>query len=379
MPEIWLNYGSTEVVLEIMAENLEQTIDSGRGALGPEKIIEKLDAIDVSKPFDLVLMHDSQAVRQTVSTLFSLCERRSAPLPGILADRDVMSSVKAGLPEGSVIGEFAAKADGGHLVHGSNNNDDIEDSQGRSLVFVAEAEFDGLFGYKTVATRLIKRFGSEAMLAAYAKRDGNLPSPGRRSGSLIEATKFADTFEIRGIEAVAGSAGITDIFVGHPSDTTAKASALLESVSIKDIEQAQKTMITSTGKAASNTTLDDALSSLWNCHGAIRNNGLCILVAECARGLGPDAVRMHVEGRLPEERLRNPSEYISGMENLLFLSEVRQKCQIALVSILPEIYMRRLGMIPLAGMKSSVEYILRTQGVRQKVTVIKDGARLLLR
>jgi hypothetical protein len=67
------------------------------------------------------------------------------------------------------------------------------------------------------------------------------------------------------------------------------------------------------------------------------------------------------------------------MENLLFLSEIQKNFQIALVSILPEFYVKKLNMISLPGMKYSMDYILKTQGVRQKVSIITDGARLLLR
>ena len=67
------------------------------------------------------------------------------------------------------------------------------------------------------------------------------------------------------------------------------------------------------------------------------------------------------------------------MENLLFLSEIQQKFQIGLVSILPEFYAKKLNLISLSGVKYSMDYILKTQGLRQKVTVVSDGARTLLR
>ena len=67
------------------------------------------------------------------------------------------------------------------------------------------------------------------------------------------------------------------------------------------------------------------------------------------------------------------------MENLLFLSEIQKKFQIGLVSILPEFYAKKLNLVSLPGVKYSMDYILKTQGLRQKVTVVSDGARILLR
>ena len=360
MPEIWLNYGITDVVLDIRAENLEQKIDSDAKVMGDEAINEKIGSIDLSKPMELVVLHNSSSVQKIISSLFFLCEQKSVPFPKILAEKKIINLVKSGLPEGSSINEF--------------NNADLSNS---NLVFMGEVEFDGLFGYETIATRLIKKFGQDSMLSAYAKRKDNLPAPGQPTESFQEAKKFADNFEIQGIEIVANSKGIVDFTIGHPSQTTS-VSSTLESFGIKDVEP-QKSMIISTGKDASNDNLGKSLSSLWNCSGAIKKDGLAVLVAECKTGLGSDAIQQFIEDRLTFEQLRNPTKYVSGMEDLLFLSEIQKNFQIALVSILPEFYVKKLNMISLSGIKHAMDYILKTQGARQKVAVVTDGARLLLR
>ena len=360
MPEIWLNYGITDVVLDIKAENLEQKIDSEGNVLDDSSINEKLNMLDLSKPMELVVLHNSKSILKIISSLFTLCEQKSKPFPKILTDKKILNLVKSGLPEGSSINEF-----------------DDEGISNSNLVFMGEMEFNGLFGYETISTRLIKKFGQESMLSAYAKRQGNLPSPGKYSESLTEAKKFTDNFEIQGIEIIANSEGIMDFTIGHPSETIS-STKILESNSIKDVGQ-HKTMIISTGKDASNDNLANSFSSLWNCSNAIKKDGLAILIAECKGGLGSDALQQYLEGRLTLEQLRNPSKYISGMENLLFLSEIQKNFQIGLVSILPEFYAKKLDMISMQGIKYSMDYILKTQGVRQKVAVVTDGARLLLR
>ena len=360
MPEIWLNYGITDVVLDIRAENLEQKIDSEGKILEDSVINEKLNTLDLSKPMELVVLHNSKSIQKIISSLFTLCEQKSKPFPKILADKKILNLVKAGLPEGSSINEF----------------DDIEISNS-NLIFIAEMEFDGLFGYETISTRLIKKFGLESMLSAYAKRQGNLPTPGQYPESLEESKKFTNNFEIQGIEIVANSEGIIDFSIGHPSETLSETK-IMESHSIKDIDH-HKTMVISTGKDSSNDNLGKSLSSLWNCANAIKKDGLAILVAECKSGLGSDAIQQYIEGRLTLEQLENPIKYISGMEDLLFLSQVQKNFQICLVSILPEFYAKKLNMISLQGIKYSLDYILKTQGAKQKVVVVTDGARLLLR
>ena len=363
MPEIWLNYGLTDVVLDIKAENLEQKIDSEGKTLDDSVINEKLaTTLDLSKPLELVVLHNSKSILKIISSLFTLCEQKSKPFPKILTDKRILNLVKSGLPEGSSINEF-------NVDTGISN---------ANLVFLGEMEFNGLFGYETIATRLIKKFGQESMLSAYAKRHGNLPTPGQYPESLTEAKKFTDNFEIQGIEIIANSEGIVDFSIGHPSETAVSSTKIFESHSIKDVGQ-HKTLVISTGKDSSNDTLGNSLSSLWNCSNAIKKDGLAILVAECKGGLGSDTLQQYVENRLTIEQLRNPSKYINGMEDLLYLSEIQKNFQIGLVSILPEFYAKKLNMISMQGIKYSMDYILKTQGSRQKVAVITDGARLLLR
>ena len=148
MPEIWLNYGITDIVLDIRAENLEQKIDSDGKILEDIAINEKLSTIDLTKPMELVVLHNSKSIQKIISSLFTICEQKSLPFPKILAEKKIMNLVKSGLPEGSSINEF--------------DNADLSNS---NLVFIGEMEFDGLFGYETISTRLIKKFGQESMLS----------------------------------------------------------------------------------------------------------------------------------------------------------------------------------------------------------------------
>ena len=388
MPEIWLNYGPTDVVLDIKAENLEQQIDSEGQVLEQQEIIEILDVLDLSKPIDLVVLHDSVAVRTIITCLHMLCEQKSMSVfPVLLADRATIKSIKPGLPEGVTIHEFGNNHPISSIplpisiIQNGSSDTDVHvntDHTNQNLVFLAETEFDGLFGYQTVATRLLRMFDPDSMLSAYAKRDGNLPSPGKYTASLTEAKKFVDKFEIKSIELVATSKGITGITIGHPSQTTIPTAKKLESGSIREIGE-HKSMIVSTGKTASNYTLSSSLASLWNCSSPIKKNGVCILVAECTYGLGGEAIQRHIENRLSIEQIVNPSVYLNGMEDLLFLSSMRDRFQIGLVSILPDLYTKKLGMIQLQGVTQSLAYILKTQGSRQKVSIVSDGARILLR
>ena len=57
MPEIWLNYGNNDVVLDILAENLEERPVFESNNLDDSKINEKLESLDLSKPIEIVLLN----------------------------------------------------------------------------------------------------------------------------------------------------------------------------------------------------------------------------------------------------------------------------------------------------------------------------------
>ncbi len=359
MPEIWLNYGKTEVVLDIKAENLDQTLDSQGTILNDSEIGQKLDSIDITKPIELVVLNHSKLVKKTILTLFEKCEHKSAPKPQIFADKKIIKLVKAGLPEENSVSEF--------------RNTELSNS---NLVFMSEMEFDGLFGFESTATRLIKKFGNEQMLSAYEKRNGNLPTPGQENENVQIAQKFTDGFEINAIEIAANSKGIVDLVVGHPSKTITVSKSFLNSAK-KQVEK-HRTLMISTGKDSSNDSLGKSLNSLWNCNGAIKDGGLGILLAECKDGIGSEAIQQYIEGRMSLDRLKKPAKYVNGMEDLLFLTEIQKRFQVGLVSVLPEFYAKKLNITTFAGIKRVMDHVLKVQGIKQKVAVVSDGARLLL-
>jgi hypothetical protein len=362
MPEIWLSYGPTDVVLDVKAENLEKQIVPGGINLIDSEITSKLESLDMSKPTEFVIMENSKTVQKIISLLLDICTKKSLPKPKFLVDKSDLNLMKNIFSDPDMsISEF-------DTTQFSNTN----------LVFISEIEFDGLFGYDTISTKLLRRFGKDHMLEAYEKREGNLPLPGYELKTMEVAKKFTDGFEISAIEIAANQSGTVDIATGHPSSTSSLSKSL-SSTAISDIEK-HRVAIVSTGKEASNKTLSRSLSSIWNCSNAIKEEGLVILLAECKNGLGSEAIQQYVEGRMNLDRLKNPSKYVPGMDDLLFLTEMRKKFGIGIVSILPYFFTKdKLGMIPFSGAKEAIDYVLKIYGDRQKVAIISDGSHVLLR
>ena len=360
MPEIWLNYGQNEVVLDIQQENLNEKSSDGNKLLEESKIDEKLNTLDLSKPVEIAILNYTNSVQQILTKIFKKCEERSFSNPKILVNKRIIPLVKSNNSESISINEF--------------EQDEISNA---NLTFLSEMEFDGLFGFETIATRLLKQFGKSEMLDEFKKRESDLPIPGKTGSNMQVAEKFVDGFEISSIEIIANAKGISDFSIGHPKNSNSLSQSFADSC-VKTIDR-QRTMIISTGKDASNETLNVSLNSLWNCYSIVKNQGFVVLLAECLNGIGSDAFQQFIDGRLTIERVKNGTKYVDGMENLLYLSEIQKKFQVGLVSVLPEIYLKKLGIIPIDGVKKSMDYILKNVGPRQKVEVVNDGARMLLR
>lgn len=362
MPEIWLGYGSADVVLDIKAENLEKLIGPSGTSLTDPEIALKLQKIDLTKPTELVMMDTTKPVHKIISILMEICIQRSLPKPKILAEKSNLHLIRNVFSDPSIsISEY--------------DNSQINNA---NLIFLGEVEFDGLFGYNTISTKLLRRFGKEHMLEAYGKRNGNLPHPGEDMSTIEVAKKFTDGFEISALEIVANSAGIIDLSIGHPSSTITLSKSL-SSVATNEAGK-NRIVVISTGKESSSETLSNALSAVWNCANAVKEEGLAILLAECKNGLASESIQQYIEGGMSLDRLRNPAKYVDGMEDLLFLTELQKTFKIGIVSILPHYYTKdKLAMIPFGGAKESLEYVLKTYGETQKIAIISDGIHVLLR
>jgi hypothetical protein len=357
MPEVWMNYGPVDAVLDIRAENLGDTLGGDAEALSQEGLDAALAGVPVDDSTVLVVLHDTAAVRHTISRLYALCEGKSAAFPRILADGGARVSIGAGLPEGSVVGTFGA------------GTDDL----GSNLIFVSEVEPDGLFGYQTVCTRLLRRFGRRQMLEAYECRAGDAPVSGSDPPPYSVAREFAEQFEVSSIEVAGGRKGVYGLYAGHPSACDAQDLAgPYASVGV----HSARTAVGSSGRAFGPDTLARSLPSLWTLWGSLRSGGQAVLLAECGGGLGSEALLRHTEGSLGD--LHHPSEYVGGMEDVLFTQTVTRDTDVVLVTALPEVYAGRLGMTLARQAQGALDVILK-KNPRRKITILPDASRTVLR
>jgi hypothetical protein len=368
MPEIWLRYGTTDVVLDIRFENLANQISANFQALSDEEIRTAIAGAPITDNMLVLALSGSRAIGRAVAML-----GEDARAKGFNITVDV--------PQKSA-GALRASLAGNETI--SINRIDYRSLQDRmskfqSTVIVSSVAYDPLFGFAGAPTALLRGLLADSMAEAFRARENSRPAPGVQGGPLKVATSAAANIPATSVELVASSGSIAGVHTGGIKEAFEKAVLQLQSISAVDIEPVKCAIISASGEAGIHSTLTGSLNSLWNSVHAVKEGGSAILVAENREGVGGGALQMFIEGRLRPEQLQE-SPYIDGLEHLLFIEELRQKYELGLVSTLPHYYARtKLGFTTYAGMKDILDKLPEKHGKNFKALVLSDADIVLLK
>ncbi len=365
MPELWLRYGGTEVVLDIKAENLLDYVTWETENLGEEQVraaLEKVTATEGSA--QVVVLTASRMLVQICAMLADGLRGRGTTIGSVYVPGSMLSACRSALQEKGIQSVNRIPSDPSTLQPGT--------------IFLSQTTFDPLFGYSGAPTHLLRYFGGGEMLDAYKARSGDAPGPGASNNALSMAHKFAEGFDGPSVEVIPGSRGVADIVVDKPAKAHREAIAKIESLAGVEVERSKAAIISPGGDGPSN--LSSTLNSLWNCIGVVRDEGSATLLAECRDGFGSAALERLVEGKIEFRDAHNPREYVDGLEDLLYLEEANKTHELLLISTLPDYYVKKiLGFKTFRKIKDALHHILNTYGQRQKVLVVSDGSRMLLK
>lgn len=368
MPEIWLRYGTTDVVLDIRFENLANQISAGFQELPEEEIRAAIAGVPLSDNMLILALSGSKAAGRTIAMLGEEIRAKGF-------------NFKVDVPH-KAAGALRASLAGNETV--SINRIDYQSLQDRmskfqSTVIVSSVTYDPLFGFAGAPTALLRGLLADSMAEAFRARENNRPAPGVQGGPLKVATSAAANIPATSVELVASSGSIAGVHTGGINEAFEKAVLQLQSISAVDIEPVKCAIISASGEAGIHSTLTGSLNSLWNSVHAVKEGGSAILVAENREGVGGGAPQMFIEGRLRPEHLQE-SPYIDGLEHLLFIEELRQKYELGLVSTLPHYYARtKLGFTTYAGMKDILDKLPEKHGKNFKALVLSDADIVLLK
>jgi hypothetical protein len=368
MPEIWLRYGTTDVVLDIRFENLANQISAGFQALPEEKVKAAVAGVPLTDNMLILALSGSKAAGRAIAMLGE-------------AAREKRLNFTVDVPHRAA-GALRANLAGNETI--SINRIDYQSLQDRmgkfqSTVAISTVAYDPLFGFAGAPTALLRNLLPDSMAEAFRAKKNNRPAPGLQGGPLKVASSAAAGIAATSVELVASSNGIAGVHTGSINEAFEKAISQLQSISAVETDPVKCAIISASDEAGAHSTLAGSLNSLWNSVHAVMEDGSAILVAENREGVGGGALQMFIEGRLRQEQLQQ-SPYIDGLEHLLFIEEMRQKYELGLVSTLPHYYARgKLGFTTYAGMKDILDKLPEKHGKNFKALVLSDADIVLLK
>ncbi len=368
MPEIWLRYGSTDVVLDIRFENLANQISATFPALPDDQIAAALAGVQLTDNMLLIALSGSKAATKVIAMLAD-----QARAKGFNFTIDVPQRLA---------GTLRASLAGNETI--SINRIDYQSLAERmgkfqSTIMVSSVAYDPLFGFAGAPTMLLRNLFADKMSEAFVARKNNRPAPGTHGDPLKVAASAAEGIPATSIEIVASSGGIAGVHTGSINEAFDKAVSQLQLISTVETDPVKCAIISASSETGNHLTLATSLNSLWNTIHAVKEGGSAILVAENREGVGGGALQMFIEGRLKPEQL-HMSPYVDGLEHLLFIEEMRQKIELGLVSTLPHYYARtKLGFSTYAGMKDILDKLPEKQGKNFRALVMSDADIILLK
>ncbi len=371
MPELWFKYGITDVVLNIRYENLLKHITASSFALlSDDQIKNCLNDVTLTQDTMIFALSDTKSAAMVISILVQLARSRGIPDIRVGVLPRIQPVLKSNLADKTILT---------NQIDQDSFHSKIKHH--RQVIFVSQITYDPLFGYNGTPTILVRNYMHDHMLEALNARQDNLPKPGVIGPPLDVVLSSNKDLPAKSIQIIANSFGIAGICYGSIVGSFEEAIRQLNSIAVVNADLAKSAIINASSETGPHSTLLDSLNSLWNIIHIVRENGSAVLLSENSGGLGGRALEMYVEGRLDVEQSKdNLSEYIEGLEHLIYIKELSQKYQLGIMSTLPQYYLKtKLGIKTYGGMKNVIEELLAKHGKNAKILVVSDPDIMLLR
>lgn len=321
--EIWVPYGSVESLLTLQAENLGELVDPT-----PEGHAEELAQMlkDRIRGFQRLVICDSRPA--TLKLMKALAPNLPQEAPMTL-NAPSPKSVEEGVPEikGKVT-KLSAPSIGVPVGNGEAKLP-VELSEGKNF-FLATGEPDPLFGYTDARVSAALSYVAGGRRLAYEARDGEAPM-------MLQETRAYSTLASV-MDGLKDNAYVTVVTRGgEPFSLIDGGAKDARGHYFPQQPSPAKGIVVGGGGRGYDDTFSGVLRLAMGALGAVRRGGDILLVGECGNGIGSDALQMQAQGRLGEGNLRR-AFYADGIEEISYLSMLREDYTVTLLSSLPDLY-----------------------------------------
>ncbi len=369
MPEIWLKYGTTDIVLDIKFENLLKHVSSDYPLLTDDEIKSALKDVIIGDNTLILALSGSRSVAKIITTLSQIAQPKGY--------EKLTVDVFPGIAEALKMYITDTKISLRRIDYLS-----LQERLGRfqNVIFISHVTYDPLFGFGGTPTLVLRNFMKDRMSEAFKSRQNDLPSVGNKGTPLQIAFSYCENIPALSIEVVANYHGIAGIYYGNILQSFDDAVNKLSAISTIKTEPTKSAIISMSSEIPRHLTLTNSLNALWNASHIVKEGGAVVLIAENKQGIGGGALQMFIEGKLNMEEARRSTSYIDGLEHLFFIEALKQKYELGILSTIPKYYLRTLlGFTTYNGTKDILQDLLTKYGKNNKVLAVSDGDLILLK
>ena len=363
MPEIWLGYGDSEVILDIKFENIRDNSKSDFLLRDNESLSSELEKKIKLKDSTLIL--NFNPFLQMIPILRYINEtKKKLEINNIeinTLSKNIPLRIKRELNEKGI------------SINRIENNEVLNKAKTfENITILEKIEYDPFFGYKGAPTELTRTCFPNEMNQAYSTVIDRFPQPGIKPEPLSISYEVSKKLNLESINVIASNDGINSIYSGDIEKSFNKSIEEFEKISKKKVEKSKSLFISGNSNFNIQSTLSNSLNLLWNNYQILKEKGIVILLSENRMGLGEGALLQYIENRLDQAGLRK-HQYLKDLEHLNFLNLIKDKLEIYAVSSLPKVYLNKLGIQPLSRVKDGLETILIKHGKTSKVLIIPNS------
>lgn len=359
MPEIWLGYGSTDVVLDIKQENLLYCYPE-LNLLSDENIKDTLADIKFSKKTLIFPLSSSKWIKKIISFLIEINKTDSTKEIEIGTFSEYFLQIKNQFDDNIRIFQMDKNVFYEYIKNFDN------------VIFISQIGYEPLFGFSVTPSMLVRNCVDGLMDEIFHSYEIISPNPGQIGDPLKIALEFYDKLGLYSIEILSNQYGISRLYCGFDSTFIKSSVSNFKSSTNFNLAE-QKSLIVSSGVEPENhSTLTNSLYSLWNSIKILKNQGMAVLLAENSHGIGDGALTMYLEGKLNLSQIKKIN-YVNGLEHLVYLENLKNEYYLGLVSSIPFHYTKtKLGLTTFNNVKEVLQNMLTRYGKSNKIAICPE-------
>jgi hypothetical protein len=364
MPEVWLGYGDTEVILDIKYENILDNVKPQFSLLNTESLnLELANKIKLKNSNLIIIFTPFLQMIPILKYIYQEYKKQnnSSSLEFNTTSKYIPFKIKRILNDNGI---YINRIENKEILNKIKNVD--------KTIILEKVEVDPFFGYKGPSTELIRTCFSNEMNIAFSTIYDKLPQPGQITEALNISIEKSRAINCDVINVISNNDGINSIYIGEMEESFKKTIKILNSISKIEVDNSKSAFITGNSNFNIQATLNNSFNLLWNNYNAVKENGIIVLLSENKNGLENGALLQFIEGRLDLNDLKK-KQYIKDLEHINFLNVIRDKFKIHIISSIPKVYLHKLGLKPIPRVKDGLKTILFEQGKRSKILIVPNS------